>query len=77
MVCGRFGRYANTANLLSGCGRSLLRNDEAAAIFHRIAETVRASWRPTMRRAGVSEVDCDAIQSAFVYDGLFHEAGGR
>ena len=76
MACGRFGRYANRANLLSGCGRFLLRKDEAAAIFDRIAETVRARWRPTMRRAGVSEVDCDAIRSAFVYDGLFH-AGGR
>ena len=71
MTCGRFGRYANRANLLSGCGRFLLPQDEAAAIFERIVETVRAGWRPTMQRAGVSRTDCDALGSAFVYPGLY------
>ena len=74
MTCGRFGRYANRANLLSGCGRFLLRNDEAAAFFERTIDTVRAAWRPAMQRAGVSDLDCDAIRSAFVYPGLFHDA---
>ena len=74
MACGRFGRYANRANLLSGCGRFLLRDDEAAALFERIVDTVRAAWRATMQRAGVSEMDCDATRSAFVYPGLFHDA---
>ena len=73
MTCGRFGRYANRANLLSGCGRFLLSEDEAAAIFERIVETVRVEWHSTMRRAGVSATDCDAIRSAFVYPGLFHD----
>ena len=72
MTCGRFGRYANRTNLLSGCDRFLLQNEEAAAIFERIVEAVRAEWRPTLRRAGVGEVDRDAIRSAFVYPGLFH-----
>ena len=76
MTCGPFGRYANRANLLSGCGRFLLRNEEAAAIFERIVDTVRAEWRPTMRRAGVGEADCTTIRSAFVYPGLFHGTGG-
>ena len=74
MTSGRFGRYANRANLLSGCGRFLLRNDEAAVIFDQIIDTVRAEWRPTMQRAGVSEADCGAIRSSFVYPGLFHHA---
>jgi len=74
MTCGRFGRYANRANLLSGCGRFLLRNEEAAAIFERIIETVRAEWDPTMRHAGVSETDRGAVRNAFVYPGLFHDA---
>ena len=74
MTCGRFGRYASRANLLSGCGRFLLRDEEAAAIFERIVDTVRAAWRATMQRAGVSEMDCDATRSAFVYPGLFHDA---
>ena len=49
-------------------------NGEATAIVERIIRTVRDEWRPTMRRAGVSEGDCDSIQSAFVYDGLFYES---
>ncbi len=77
MTCGRFRRYANRANLLSGCGRFLLRNEEAGAIFERIVETVRAEWRPTMQRAGVGETDRDTIRSAFVYPGLFHDTAER
>ena len=73
MTCGPFGRYVNRANLLSGCGRFLLRNEEAAILFQRMVDTVRAAWRPTMRRTGVSEADCDAIRSGFVYPGLFHD----
>ena len=77
MTCGPFGRYANRANLLSGCGRFLLRNEEAAAIFRRIVDTVRGTWRSTMQSAGVSELDCDAIRRAFVYPGLLHNTGRR
>ena len=29
----------------------------------------------TMRRVGVSERYCEAIRSAFLYDGLFYESG--
>ena len=29
----------------------------------------------TMRRVGLSERDCEAIRSAFLYDGLFFETG--
>ena len=71
MVCGRFGRYANRTNLLSGHGRFLLQQDEAAAVFRRIADTVRRRWYFEMRRAGVSEPDCEKIRAAFLYDGLF------
>ena len=73
MACGRFGRYANKTNLLTEPGRFLLEEAEARAIFERIAKTVREQWRARMRRAGVSEGDCEAIRSAFVYDGLFYE----
>ena len=73
MTCGRFGRHANRANLLSGCGRFLLREDEASAIFERIVETVRVEWEPTMRRASVTETDRTAIRNAFVYPGLVHD----
>jgi serine/threonine-protein kinase HipA len=73
MVCGRFGRHANKANLLSDCGRFLLGKADAIALFERITEIVREGWWATMRRAGVSEADCEAIRNAFVYDGLFYE----
>ncbi len=73
MTCGRFGRYANKANLLSDHGRFLLGKAEATATFDRITSTVQNQWHPTLRRAGVSETDCEAIKSAFVYDGLFYE----
>jgi serine/threonine-protein kinase HipA len=33
--------------------------------------TVRNEWRPTMRRAGISETDYEAISSAFLYEGFF------
>lgn len=73
MSCGAFGRHANQTNLLSEHGRFLLETAEAAAIFERTTDIVRDHWRAMMRRAGVNERDCEAIQSAFVYDGLFHE----
>jgi len=75
MVCGRFGRYANRANLLSEHGRFLLGAEAAAALFEQITTTVRAQWYPAMRRAGVSNADCQAIRNAFLYDGLFYEQG--
>ena len=74
MICGRFGRYANQTNLLSEHGRFLLSREEAEALFTHITTTIRDTWHPALRRAGVSEADCEAIKSAFVYDGLFYEA---
>ena len=73
MACGRFGRYANKTNLLSGHGRFLLGQAAAAALFDGIASTVREGWHTEMRRAGASERDCEAIEPAFLYDGLFYE----
>ena len=76
MICGRFGRYANRTNLLSAHGRFLLDQAEATALFERTARTVREQWRTHMRRAGVTERDCEAISSAFLYDGLFYGNAG-
>ncbi|MCZ6859002.1 MAG: HipA domain-containing protein [Alphaproteobacteria bacterium] len=77
MACGRYGRYANQTNLLSDHGRFLLNEGEAHTIFTQITTTIQNSWHATMRRAGVSDPDCEAIKSAFVYDGLFYEAGAQ
>lgn len=73
MQCGPAGRGANKANLIAGAGRFLLDAGEAEAIFDRVVETVRADWHATMRRAAVSDGDCELIRSAFLYDGLFYE----
>jgi serine/threonine-protein kinase HipA len=73
MACGPDGRSANKDNLIAGAGRFLLDREEAEAIFTRVTETVRASWHATMRRVGVSDDDCAALRSAFLYDGLFYE----
>lgn len=75
MVCGPQGRFANRANLLAAAGRFLLGSDEARAIFDNVTGTIRASWRETMRLAGVSGRDCERIESAFLYDGLFLDSG--
>lgn len=72
MHCGKGGRFANKINLLSGCGRFLL-SDERAAQICSMMETGRSEWRPAMRRASVSERDCERIAGAFLYDGLFYE----
>ena len=74
MVCGPLGRWANRSNLLGAAGRFLLGRDEARDIFNRVTETIRGSWRETMRRAGVSERDRERIRDAFLYDGLFLDA---
>ena len=70
MVCGKLGRWANRDNLLSAAGRFLLRQEDAAAIFDQVLQTVRNRWRTVLRDAGASRADCDAVASAFAYPGL-------
>jgi serine/threonine-protein kinase HipA len=67
MECGTQGRIANRSNLLSGHGRFLLSVEDAAQIFENITQTVRSEWHAAMRRAGVSEQDCERIASAFLH----------
>jgi serine/threonine-protein kinase HipA len=71
MVCGNAGRYVNRNNLLGQHGSFLLSEEEAVGILDHIVDTVRNEWWATMRRAGVSEADCEAIATAFLYDGFF------
>lgn len=77
MACGTSGRSAKKANLLTGCGRFLLSNEEAELIIDNIVETVRSQWDVSLRRAGASERDCTAIASAYIYDGFFYELPGQ
>jgi serine/threonine-protein kinase HipA len=71
--CGLEGRAINKVNLLSGHGRFLLSREHASHIFETIIATVRSEWQTAMRRANVSEKDCERIARAFVYDGLFYD----
>jgi len=54
-------------------GRFLLSEEEATTILDHIVAPERSAWRPTMRREGVSEADCEAIAGAFLYEGFFYE----
>lgn len=73
MTCGRYGRAATRSNLLSGHARFLLSEDEAAGILDHVTAAVRAHWYAAMRRAGVTERDCETIRAAFCNDGLCRE----
>jgi serine/threonine-protein kinase HipA len=76
MTCGSAGRYANRKNILSNYGRFLLSGEEATVILDQISETVQGAWLPMMRRAGVSNADCEAIAGAFLYEGFFYKEAG-
>jgi len=71
MTIGKFGRYANRANLVSSAGAFRLNKEEAAALFDAMTATVKGRWYATFRREGVSERDCETVSRAFVYEGLF------
>src|SRR5690242_3772132 len=70
MSIGDAGRYAQADNLLSQCVRFLFTRDEARALVDSMEAQVKARWYPTARAAGVSEVDCERIASAFAYQGF-------
>ena len=77
MECGTRGRVARRDNLLTGCGRFLLSKEDAESIIESMIATVRSEWDATLRRAGVSENDCAAIASAFIYEGFFFSSPNR
>jgi serine/threonine-protein kinase HipA len=70
MACGAQGRFANATNLLSECGRFLLKSDEARAMIDAMEGVVAQAWYPLARGAGVTEVDCDSIRRAYLYPGF-------
>ncbi|MEB3332180.1 MAG: type II toxin-antitoxin system HipA family toxin [Synechococcaceae cyanobacterium] len=71
MACGSDGsRWANRSVILSGAGRFLLSEQEAAAIVDHVCAVVSSQWRGCFRQAGVSEQDCERLAGAFVYSGL-------
>ncbi|MDP4025316.1 HipA domain-containing protein [Methylobacterium sp. NEAU 140] len=72
MACGRQGRLANAANLLSECRRFLLTPEEASAIVDEMERIVGQEWYAVARGCGISEGDCETIRRAYVYPGFRH-----
>ena len=70
LICGDQGRYANSDNLLSESARFLLEKDIANNIIQTLEEQVKKTWYSTARSVGVTEHDCEVIQSAFAYPGF-------
>jgi hypothetical protein len=73
LECGKYGRFANRYNLLSEASRFLLMNEEAEKIIDNMYFTVKNSWYSVARSAGVKEMDCEKIKSAFAYEGFNYE----
>jgi serine/threonine-protein kinase HipA len=70
MECGRQGRFANAANILSEYPRFLLAREEAEKIVYRMREQVEKTWYATAVECGVSTKDAETIRGAFVYPGF-------
>jgi serine/threonine-protein kinase HipA len=70
LECGDMGRYAHATNLLSQSARFLLEPEEAKAIVDEMEQIIKKRWHEISRRVGVTEKDCEAIRSAFVYEGF-------
>ncbi|NTF18092.1 HipA domain-containing protein [Agrobacterium rubi] len=73
MEIGTHGRYANRANLISAAKRFRISAVDAASIVDTMTEQVRKTWYGTARASGVSELDCEMIAPAFVYEGFGYE----
>ncbi len=73
LICGDDGRRANAANLLSQSNRFLLEKQKASALLDNLQKQINNTWYETARKAGVSELDCEKISSAFVYEGFFYD----
>ncbi len=75
MIVGDNGRRATAQNLLSQCGRFLLKYDEAWKIVSEMETVIRAEWYAVARSAKVTVRDCEVIRSAFENKGFsFAEA---
>ena len=57
MECGRQGRFANAANILSEYPRFLLEREEAEKIVYGMQEQVEKTWYSTALQCGVSVKD--------------------
>jgi serine/threonine-protein kinase HipA len=73
MTIGSHGRWANKENLISQSARFGINPTDAASLIDEMKEQVEQNWYSTFRSSGVSEIDCELVRSAFVYDGFGYE----
>lgn len=73
LECGTYGRFVNRYNLLSEASRLLLTEDKATIIINTMHDIIKKCWYIEAMAGGVSEIDCEKIKCAFVYDGLDYE----
>ncbi|RKG94237.1 type II toxin-antitoxin system HipA family toxin [Corallococcus sp. CA053C] len=67
-------RRANRRNLLSGCARFRLSQEEATQVIDTTKARVSSRWRDVVRSCGGSEADLKAIERAFDYEGFEYGA---
>jgi len=70
MSFGKWGRHANKDNLLSNAAMFGLSKEDAGSIIDEMKEIVVNHWHDLFRLSGVSQDDCETIQSAFSYAGF-------
>jgi serine/threonine-protein kinase HipA len=74
MTVGARGRGATRDNLLSASARFGLDAPAAETVLDGIRDAVSTRWYDICRKTGVTEVDCEQIRSAFVYEGFSRTA---
>jgi serine/threonine-protein kinase HipA len=75
MECGRQGRFANAANILSEHRRFLLEREEAEKIVYGMRDQVEKTWHSAALECGVSARDAETIRGAFAYPGFSRGIG--
>jgi serine/threonine-protein kinase HipA len=70
MICGDYGRFANASNFLSQHSRFLLDKERALLIINEMRDYIANNWYSVVRGEGVSEKDCEKIETAFAYPGF-------
>ena len=74
MTVGDYGRIASRYNLLSSAPRFGLSREEASATIDRMISVVEKGWRSSILDHGGSELDCEAVDGAFLYEGFEYAA---
>ena len=74
MDAGDWGRAATAQNLLSQCGRFLLRREEAQAIIGAMQAQIASDWYGVACKAKVTQRDCATLKPAFENEGFSFRA---